>query len=155
RIVAILGAISAERIKAHVERLVAFGTRQTLSDTASETHGIGAARKWIKSEFDRISAANGGRLQVSLDSYTQEAVGRVAHPVEVVDVVATLPGTQPESASRVYVVGGHYDSRRSDVEDATGDAPGANDDASGTAAVIEMAEVMSKYQFDATIVFVA
>src|SRR6185369_11133736 len=149
KIVAILGAISPDRIRTRIERLASFGTRHTLSDATSPTRGIGAARTWIRSELERISAAHGNRLKVTLESYTQEPARRVAHAVEVVNVVATLPGTQPESAARVYVVGGHYDSRRSDVEDATGDAPGANDDASGTAAVLELAEVMSAYEFDA------
>jgi hypothetical protein len=155
RVVAMLGDVSAARLRSRIERLASFGTRHTLSETESETRGIGAARRWIKAELDRVSAANGGRLKVEMQSYVQEPMRRVSRAVEVVNVVATLPGTQPESAGRVYVVGGHYDSRGSDVENATIDAPGANDDASGTAAVIELAEVMSKHAFDATIVFVA
>lgn len=151
----ILSEISTSRIRSHIEHLAAFGTRHTLSDTTSHTRGIGAARRWIKSEFERISAANGGRLKVEFQSYMQEPMRRVPRTVEVVNVVATLPGKQPESVDRMYVVGGHYDSRASESDDAEADAPGANDDASGTAAVLELAEVMSKYEFDATIVFVA
>jgi hypothetical protein len=155
KIVAMLGEISESRIRSRIERLAAFGTRHTLSETASDARGIGAARRWIKAELERVAASRNGRLEVAFQSYTQEPRARVSRPVEVVNVVATLRGRQPESASRVYVVGGHYDSRASDVEDAAIDAPGANDDASGTAAVMELAEVMSKYEFDATLVFVA
>jgi peptidase M28-like protein len=155
RIEEILGRISAERIRSRIERLAAFGTRHTLSDTTNETRGIGAARRWIQAELERISKDNGGRLKVSLDSYVQEPTRRVARPTEIVDVVATLPGTQPESAGRIYVVSGHYDSRATDVEDAASDAPGANDDASGTAVVLELAEAMSHSELDATVVFMA
>jgi hypothetical protein len=154
-IVKALGEISADRIRSRIERLADFGTRHTLSETEGDKRGIGAARRWIKAELDRVAAARGGRLEVSLDSYVQQPARRVSRPVEIVNVVATLPGTQAESAGRVYVVGGHYDSRASDVEDATSDAPGANDDASGTAVVMELAEVLSQYEFDATLVFVA
>ena len=149
----IVGEISAKRIEATVRKLVSFGTRHTLSDTASETRGIGAARRWIKAELERCAVDSGGRLQVTLDSYIQPVAPRVARPTEIVNVVATLPGVQPEARDRIYVVSGHYDSRNSADNDSTGDAPGANDDASGTAAVMEMACVMSRYKFDATLVF--
>ncbi|HYL98233.1 MAG TPA: M20/M25/M40 family metallo-hydrolase, partial [Blastocatellia bacterium] len=149
----IVRQISAERIKSDISKLVGFYTRQTLSDTESPTRGIGAARNWIKSEFDRYSKDSGGRLQVELDEYTQPPGPRSPNPVKVVNVVATLPGTQGESKDRMYVVSGHYDSRVTNVMDATSFAPGADDDASGTAAVMEMARVMSKHKFDATIVF--
>jgi Zn-dependent M28 family amino/carboxypeptidase len=124
-----------------------------MSDATSETRGIGAARRWIKSELERCGA--GTRMQVAFDGYTDEGgpKTRISKPTEVVDVVATLPGTQAESKDRMYVVSGHYDSRVTDVMNATDDAPGANDDASGTAAVIEMACVMAKHNFDATLVF--
>ncbi|HKV39428.1 MAG TPA: M28 family peptidase [Blastocatellia bacterium] len=147
--------ISAARIQADIEKLVGFYTRQTLSDTGSPTRGIGAARRWIKSEFERYSKESGGRLEVAFDEFMQPAGQRNPKPVQVVNVVATLPGTQPESAARMYVVSGHYDSRVSDPLDSTTFAPGANDDASGTAAVMEMARVMSKHRFAATIVFMA
>ncbi len=155
KIEAILAEVSVDRIRSRIEKLAGFGTRHTLSDTQSDTRGIGAARRWIKAELDRISAANGARLQVELQSYVQEPRSRVRKPTEVVNVVATLPGKQAESKGRVLVVGGHYDSICSDFEDPTSDAPGANDDASGTAVVLELAEVMAKHDFDATIVFVA
>lgn len=147
--------ISATNIEAIILKLVSFHTRHTLSETESETRGIGAARRWIKAELDRYSQQSGGRLQVEFDEFTQPPTNRIPKEVKIVNVVATLHGTQAESKDRVYVVGGHYDSRATDVMDATNYAPGANDDASGTAAVMEMARVMAKYQFDATLVFIA
>ena len=147
---AIVREISPQRIEGYVNKLVSFGTRHTLSDTVSETRGIGAARRWIKSELERCGA---GKLQVAFDGHLHPVDRRIARPVEIVNVVATLPGAQAESRERMYVVSGHYDSRRSEDADAVGDAPGANDDASGTAAVMELACVMAKYKFDATLVF--
>src|SRR5436190_13685865 len=144
QITAVLAAVSSKNIEATIRKLVSFGTRHTLSDAQSETRGIGAARRWIQSEFERCSKENGGRLEVTLDDFTQPPGERNPQPVQVVNVVATLPGTQPESRDRIYVVTGHYDSRVSDVMNATADAPGADDDASGVAAVMEMARVMSK-----------
>ncbi|MDB5791960.1 MAG: aminopeptidase [Massilia sp.] len=152
---AIVREISPQRIRAHVEKLVGFGTRHTMSDTTSDTRGIGAARRWIRSELERCGAAAGGRLQVAFDSHVHPVMARLSRPTEIVNVVATLPGTQPESKDRIYVVSGHYDSIVSDVMNANDDAPGANDDASGTAAVMEMACVMAKHRFDATLVFMA
>jgi hypothetical protein len=147
----IVGEISPQRIEAYIRKLVGFGTRHAMSDTTSETQGIGAARRWIKGELERCGA--GTRMQVAFDGYMAPAGGRLSRPTEIVNVVATLPGAQAESKDRMYVVSGHYDSRNTDVMDATGAAPGANDDASGTAAVMEMACVMAKHDFDATIVF--
>ncbi|MYM40090.1 M28 family peptidase [Duganella qianjiadongensis] len=149
----IVKQISPQRIEAYVRKLVSFRTRHTMSDTVSETEGIGAARRWIKGELERCGAAAGGKLQVAFDSHIAPVSARISHPTEIVNVVATLPGTQDASRERMYVVSGHYDSRNTDVMDASGDAPGANDDASGTAAVMEMACVMARYQFDATLVF--
>ncbi len=150
---AIVRDISPQRIQATIDKLASFGTRHTMSDTVSETHGIGAARRWIKSELERCNAAAGGRLQVAFDSHLHPVASRLSTPTEIVNVVATLPGTQTESRDRIYVVSGHYDSRASDIGDFSSNAPGANDDASGTAAVIEMACVMARHKFDATIVF--
>jgi hypothetical protein len=147
--------ISAKNIEATIRKLVSFGTRHTLSETDSKTHGIGAAREWIQSEFARYSSESGGRLQVAMDEFTQPPGLRNPEAVQVVNVVATLPGSQPESRDRIYVVTGHYDSRVTDVMNVTADAPGANDDASGVAAVMEMARVMSKRNWDATLVFIA
>jgi hypothetical protein len=149
----IVNAISARRIEATIQKLASFHTRHTLSQTESPTQGIGAARRWIRDELERCSQAAGGRLKVEFDSYQQPTDRRVPKPVEVVNVVATLPGTRPESRDRIYVVSGHYDSRASDILDTTGHAPGANDDASGTAAAMEMACVMAQHRFDATLVF--
>ena len=147
--------ISPQRIQATIDKLVSFGTRHTMSDTVSDTRGIGAARRWIKAEFERGGAAAGGRLQVAFDSHLHPVDRRISRPTEIVNVVATLPGLQAESRERMYVVSGHYDSRNTDENDAVNDAPGANDDASGTAAVIELACVMARHKFDATLVFMA
>jgi len=155
-IASIVREISAKNIQATIETLVAFKTRHTLSDPTSSTVGIGAARNWIKSELERYSRESGGRLEVAFDGYIQHpAPPRIMQPVEIVDVVATLPGRQPESSGRVYVVSGHYDSRSLNVLVPDKDAPGANDDASGTAAVMELARVMSHHDYAATIVFLA
>jgi hypothetical protein len=142
--------ISPQRIHAYVDKLVSFGTRHTMSETESDTRGIGAARRWIKAELERCGA---GRLDVQFQSHVHPVANRISRPTEIVNVVATLPGTQPASKDRYYVVSGHYDSRVTDVMNYTADAPGANDDASGTAAVIEMACVMSRHKFDASLVF--
>jgi hypothetical protein len=147
---AIVREISPQRIHAYVDKLVGFGTRHTMSGTASDTRGIGAARRWIKSELERCGA---GRLDVQFQSHVHPVDKRITRPTEIVNVVATLPGTQAASKDRYYVVSGHYDSRVTDVMNATADAPGANDDASGTAAVIEMACVMARHAFDASLVF--
>ena len=155
QIAAVVREISAKNIEASIRKLVSFGTRHTLSDATSDTRGIGAARRWLQSEFERYSKDAGGRLQVTMDQFTQPPGERNPQPVQVVNVVATLPGEQPESHDRIYVVSGHYDSRVSDPMNATADAPGANDDASGVAAVLEMARVMSNQQWDATLVFMA
>jgi hypothetical protein len=149
----IVAEISPKRIENYVRKLVSFETRHTMSDTTSDTTGIGAARRWIRAELERCGAGTG--LQVSFDSHIAPVSARISRPTEIVNVVATLPGTQDAAKERLYVVSGHYDSRNTDVMDATGKAPGANDDASGTAAVMEMACVMAKYKFDATLVFMA
>jgi hypothetical protein len=145
----IVADISPQRIEATVRKLVLFQTRHTMSDTVSDTVGIGAARRWIKGELERC----GGRLQVNFDSHVAPVSARISRPTDIVNVVATLPGTQAASMERIYVVSGHYDSRNTEIMDAKGDAPGANDDASGTAAVMEMACVMARHKFDATLVF--
>lgn len=151
----IVTEISAKNIEANIRKLVSFGTRHTLSSQDDPQRGIGAARRWIKAEMERYSRESGGRLQVAEDEFVQPAGGRVPQPTTLVNVVAILPGSQPEAKDRLYVVSGHYDSCvcTQSMTDATSDAPGASDDASGTAAVMEMARVMSKYQFDATLVF--
>ncbi len=151
--------VSVKQIRANIEKLASFGTRHTLSAADAQAiqsgRGTGAAREWIKREFERYSAACGGCLKVEFQSFIQEPVERVARPTEIVNVVATLPGTDPANAGRIYVVTGHYDSRNSDPLDPVGDAPGANDDASGTAVSLECARILSQHRFPATIVFMA
>jgi Zn-dependent M28 family amino/carboxypeptidase len=157
KITAALQQVSAEHVKASVDRLVGFGTRLTLSaqDAASIAagHGIGAAREWIRSEFERYSKDCGGCLDVKTDSFTASPADRIPQPTQITNVYAVLKGTDPERANRIVLVTGHYDSRNSDTFDTKGDAPGANDDASGTAVSLECARVLSKMKFPATIIF--
>ncbi len=155
KVESILADISAERIETTIRTLVGFGTRHTASDPDHPTRGIGAARRWIKQEFDSYAADSGGRLVVTEDSFVQPAGGRIASPTRLVNLVATLPGDRPESRDRWLVVSGHYDSIPRPASDVNLDAPGANDDASGTAVSLELARVMSKHHFDATLVFLA
>lgn len=153
QISAIVAAVAPQTIEQYLRKLVSFGTRHTASQTDSPTRGIGAARTWIESELKRCSAQSGNRLQITLDRYLQPAGSGLTQATPIVNVVATLPGTQKEAAERIYVVSGHYDSRASDLLDARSDAPGANDDASGSAAVMALACAMAHYRFDATLVF--
>src|SRR4026208_2191404 len=152
---AIVRDIDARNIEQSIRKLVSFGTRNTLSEQNDPKRGIGAARDWLYAEFLKAAEASGGRMTVEKQSYEQAKAQRVPQPTIITNVVATLKGTQPESSERIYVVSGHYDSMCNSTTDAKCDAPGANDDASGTAAVLEMARVMAKYEFDATIVFMA
>ena len=149
----VVSDVSPARIEAMIRKLVSFGTRNSLSDDASETRGIGAARCWIKSQLDKCAADSGGRLQVAVDDHLVESGPRVPKPTHFVNVVATLAGEQAESRDRIYVVSGHYDSMPTSPIDAEKDAPGADDDASGTAVSMELACVMSKQHFNATLVF--
>jgi len=152
-IISMLRSVSANRIESDIRKLVSFGTRNTLSTQDNPNRGIGAARDWIFNEFEKISSDCGGCLIVEKQSFTQPKAPRVPEPTLLTNVIATLKGsTDPD---RIYVVSGHYDSMCSSPTDAACDAPGANDDASGTAAVIELARVMSKHKFDATIIFMA
>jgi Zn-dependent M28 family amino/carboxypeptidase len=155
RIHEIVRAVSAARLESDVRTLVGFHTRHTLSDTLSATRGIGAARRWLFQEFERISRGCGGCLEVR---YVSEIIpgdpaSRIRDPIDVVNVVAIQRGrTHPD---HVVFVMGHYDSRVTDVMDATSFAPGANDDASGTVATLEAARVLSRHAFDNTIVYAA
>jgi len=158
---AMLREVSPARVKADIESLVSFGTRHTLSATDSPTRGIGAARRWIKSEFEKAAAASGRTgeeaMRVRFESFIAAPDGRrIDKETELVNVIAELPGRLEASgqAERCYVMG-HYDSRNSETMDREGDAPGANDDASGVAVVLELARVMASRRFDHTIVFVA
>ena len=144
--------VRPERMRADIQTMVDFGTRHTLSETRSETRGIGAARRWVQREFEAISSDCGGCLTVVTPSDTLTG-RRVPTPTEVVDVVAIQRGTG--DPNRVIIISGHLDSRVTDVMNFTDDAPGANDDASGVAAVLEAARILSKHRFDATLVFAA
>ena len=156
-IAAALKNTSAQHIQADIEKLVSFGTRLTLSaqdqDSIRKGRGIGAAREWIKSELERYSNECAGCLEVKTDSFTEQPAERIPAPTQITNVYAVLKGTDPAQAKRIVLVTGHYDSRNSDTLDGKGDAPGANDDASGTAVSLECARVLSKMKFPATIVF--
>ncbi len=147
--------IDAQNIERTIRALVGFGTRNTLSTQTDPKRGIGAARDWIAGEFRKIAATSDGRMTVELQAYEQPVAVRVPQPTMLTNVVATLRGTQPESTDRYLVVSGHYDSMCTSPTNAIDDAPGANDDASGVAAVLEMARVMARHRFNATIVFMA
>ena len=145
--------IDARNIERTIRQLVSFGTRNTLSEQNDPKRGIGAARDWLYAEFQKIAETSGGRMTVEKQSFEQQKAARVPQPTIITNIVATLKGSQPQAVDRVYVVSGHYDSMCGSPTEAKCDAPGANDDASGTAAVLEMARVMAKFEFDATIVF--
>ena len=157
QIKAALNEISAGQVQSDIEKLVSFQTRSTLSaqDAASISagRGIGAAREWIKSQFETYSRECAGCLEVKTDSYTQPVGDRVPAPTVITNVYAILKGTNPEDAKRIVLVTGHYDSRNSNNDDRTGVAPGANDDASGTTVSLECARVLSKLKFPGTIIF--
>jgi Peptidase family M28 len=157
KIAAALQKVSAQRIQSDIEKLVRFGTRLTLSaqdeSSIAAGHGIGAAREWIKAQFEQYSKDCGGCLEVKTDSFTEEPAERIPKATEITNVYGVLKGTDPAQAKRIVLVTGHYDSRNSDTLDFNGDAPGANDDASGTAVSLECARVLSKMKFPGTIVF--
>ncbi|MCI0691625.1 M20/M25/M40 family metallo-hydrolase [candidate division KSB1 bacterium] len=146
----LLDAISADSLRSYVASLAGFETRHSISDTVSSAKGIGAARRWLRQKLQNFSRASGGRLQVYYDDFTTTICGVTALQR---NVVARLPGTV--SPERQILVSGHYDSRTTERCDGQGFAPGANDDASGTAGVLELARVLSRHQFEATILFVA
>lgn len=147
--------ISADSLKSYITQMVSFGTRNTLSTQTNPKRGIGAARNWVLNKFNKFSQASGGRLNAIIDTTTlQPDKRRIDTPTVLGNVVATLKGTDPND-KRIFVISGHLDNMRSSVMDRVGDAPGANDDASGVAAVLECARIMSKRTFPATIIFVA
>lgn len=143
--------VSAERIEADIVKLVGFGTRHTLSDTQSDTRGIGAARRWIADEYRRISSACGGCIEVLVIGDVISGERRIPDATDVVSVVAIQRGTL--DPDRMVMMSGDIDSRVSDPLDGTSDSPGANDNASGMAGALEAARVLSKYQFAGTIVY--
>ncbi len=144
--------VRPERLRSDIEMMVSFGTRHTLSDTVSDIRGIGAARRWVEHEFRTIGSACGDCLEIALPADTVTG-NRVPNPTEVVNVLAIQRGTG--DPNRVIIISGHLDSRVTDVMDFTSDAPGANDDASGVAAVLEAARVLSQHRFEATLVYAA
>jgi hypothetical protein len=146
--------VSNKNIEAIVRKLVSFKTRHTLSDTISKTDGIGAARNWIKAEYERYALASNGRMKVQFDAFIQPQGRRLSKNTPMKNVLAILKGTDTAD-HRVYIVSGHYDSRATKAMDSTSFAPGAVDDASGTAVSMELARVMAKRSFPATIIFMA
>ena len=151
---AMVKEISVDSLAQNLNKLVSFGTRATLSNQSSATKGIGAARAWILSRFNEYAKSSNGRLSAFIDTITYNAdKRRVNRPIILGNVVATLKGTDPND-KRIFIISGHLDSRRSNDMDSVGDSPGANDDGSGTVAVMECARVMSKHSFPATIIFV-
>lgn len=146
--------VSPDSLKAYIKTLVAFGTRNTLSTQSNPQRGIGAARTWVLNKFTEFAKQSGGRLSAFIDTTTlQRDKERVDTTMLLGNVIATLKGTDPRD-KRVFIISGHLDNRRSNVMDRTGDAPGANDDGSGSAAVMECARIMSKHSFAATIIFI-
>ncbi|GAA2910911.1 M20/M25/M40 family metallo-hydrolase [Streptomyces thioluteus] len=150
---ALLREIDPRRVEATVRRLVSFGTRHTLSAQDDPVRGVGAARDWLLAELRRSARASGGRMTVELQPFVQQPGPRIPVPTRITNVVATLRGSV--TPDRIYVVSGHYDSRNSDPMNATGDAPGADDDASGVAVVLELARVFATRRPAATVVFAA
>ena len=151
---AIVREIRPDNIEKTIRTLVSFGTRNTLSTQTDPKRGIGAARDYLFAEMLKLRAESGGRLQVEKQTFLQPVAVRVPQPTPLTNIIATLPGDLPAGQERYLIVSGHYDSICTNPTDAEHDAPGANDDASGTAAVLEMARVMSKFRYHATLIFV-
>lgn len=155
----LVAQVSADSLRAHVTGLVSFGTRHTLSvpadaNAAVAKKGLGAARQWILGKFQQYASQSNGRMTAMLDTWTLQPDGRrVDKPANMGNVMATLKGSDPND-NRIFIVQGHMDSRVTNVMNRESDAPGANDDGSGTAAVIELCRVMSKSSFPATVIFV-
>ncbi len=147
--------VSKDSLRSYINDMVSFGTRNTLSSQSDAHHGIGAARLWVLNKFNSFALNAGGRLSAIIDTTTLKADGRrIDKSLILGNVVATLKGNDLRD-NRIFMISGHLDSRRTDVMDRAGDAPGANDDASGVAAVLECARILSAHSFPATVVFVA
>jgi hypothetical protein len=147
--------VSSDSLQSYINTLVSFGTRNTMSTQTNPKKGIGAARNYVLGKFNEFAKKSEGRLTAFIDTTAIQADGgRVDAPVVLGNVMATLKGTDPND-NRIFIISGHLDTRRTDLMDRVNDAPGANDDGSGTAAVIECARIMSKHSFAATIIFVA
>src|SRR5689334_5766418 len=157
QIAAAVRQVTPQHLRATVEKLVSFVNRSTLSANnekmTSQGLGVVNAAKWIEAEFQRYSQDCGGCLEVKTDTFIQQPEERIKEPTQITNVYAVLKGTDPENAKRIYLVTGHYDSRNSDNFNTSDPAPGANDDASGTAVSLECARVLSKLKFPATIIF--
>ena len=146
--------VNSDSLHSYIHTLVGFGTRNTLSTQKDKKRGIGVAKLWVLSKFNQFAQLSGGRLTAMIDSITYQPDGkRVDTTINLGNVVATLKGTDPND-NRIFIISGHLDNMRTDVMDRIGDAPGANDDGSGSAAVLECARIMSKRSFPATIIFV-
>jgi len=146
--------VSADSLQSYIKQMVAFGTRNTLSTQLNPKRGIGAARVWVLSKFNEFAKQSNGKLTAVIDTTTYKADGkRVDSNIILGNVVATLKGTDPND-KRIFIISGHLDNMRTNVMDRVNDAPGANDDGSGSAAVLECARVMSKHSFPATIIFI-
>ncbi len=146
--------VSADSLRTYINKMVSFGTRNTMSSAADPTRGIGAARNWVLGKFKEFAKKSNGRLTTFIDTTTLKPDGRrIDTPTLLGNVVATLKGTDPKD-NRIFLISGHLDNMRGSPTDRVGDAPGANDDASGCAAVIECARIMSKHNFPATVIFV-
>ncbi|MEO7312542.1 MAG: M28 family metallopeptidase [Chitinophagaceae bacterium] len=146
--------VSADSLKSYINTMVGFGTRQTMSTITDPKRGIGAARTWVVSKFNSFAKKTGGRMTCYVDTVTLPPDGkRISEPTNLGNAMAILKGTDLND-DRIFLISGHLDSRVSDVMNKTSDAPGANDDGSGAAAVIECARIMSQQQFGATIIFV-
>jgi hypothetical protein len=152
---ALVRSVSPERLEGYVRTLAGFGTRHSLSSADDPRRGIGAARRWIRATLDKCALDAGGRLKVESDEFVQAPTPRTPAATPMTNVVATLEGDDPAARGRTLVVSGHYDSMCGNVMNAECDAPGANDDASGTAVVIELACTMAKHRFPATLTFLA
>jgi hypothetical protein len=147
--------VSPDSLRSYITKLVGFGTRNTMSTQSNPKRGIGAARQWVLNRFIEFAKESDGRLTAFIDTTIYKKDGhRVDRDIVLGNVVARLSGTDPND-DRVFIISGHLDNMRTNVMDSTGDAPGADDDGSGTAAVLECARIMSKYSFPATIIFVA
>ncbi len=147
--------VNADSLKSYINKLVSFGTRSTLSTTTDPKKGIGAARDWVVSKFKEFAANSNGRMTAELDKWIQPKDGRrLDTSIDMGNPVAILKGTDPND-ERIFMISGHLDSRVTNVMNRTSDAPGANDDGSGVAALMECARVMSKNSFSATLIFVA
>lgn len=147
--------VSVDSLQSYINTLVGFGTRNTLSTQKDAKRGIGAARNWVLNKFSQFAKQSNGRLTAMIDTTSYGPDGRrVDTAINLGNVMATLKGTDPAD-NRIFIISGHLDNMRTNVMDRTGDAPGANDDGSGSAAVLECARIMSKHSFPATILFVA